>query len=246
MDRRSLPLLLALVGCAESTTRTASGALEVVTVRLAYNNAHAVAVEGGTLLVDAGLERDAEALAGALSAAGVDPAGIALVVLTHGHADHAGGARWLRETYGTPILAGAGDRALVEAGRNDRLCPTDATARERLDAAQAETFEPSTPDILVSEPLDLAELGLAGTVTPVGSHTEGSLVLDVGDALFAGDLLRGSVLGGEATTHYYQCDPAAAEAAVATTLAASDAPYWFVGHFGPLTREAVARFVEGA
>lgn len=238
-------LLLVIPGCADTTTVTESGALDVVTVRLAYNNAHAVAVAGGTILVDAGLQQDAEALADALADAGVEPAHLSLIVLTHGHADHAGGARWLRDTFGTPILAGQADLDLVQAGHNDPLCPTDGTARRRLEAAQAETFVPFNPDVLVSAPFDLAELGLVGTVTPVGSHTPGSLVLDLGDAVFAGDLLRGSVLGYEATTHYYQCDPAAARADVRATLEAGDAPTWFVGHFGPLPRAAVEAFVEG-
>jgi hydroxyacylglutathione hydrolase len=237
------PLLLTLAACANSTTRTEAGQVEVITVRRSYNNAHAVRLPEGVVLVDAGLERDAPALADDLVAAGVDPSELALVVLTHGHADHAGGARWLQQRYGVPVLAGVGDLSMLEAGHNDPLCATDATARARLEAAQAERFEPLTPDHLVAEPFDLAELGLRGAVRPVGRHTEGSLVLDVGGAVFVGDLLRGGVVGQAAVTHYFQCDPDGAVDAVREVLATSQAEHWFVGHFGPLSRAAVGEFV---
>jgi hydroxyacylglutathione hydrolase len=232
--------------CANPTVRTdVDDDVEVITVRRSYNNAHAVRLPEGTLLVDAGLERDAQALADDLRAAGVDPADLALVVLTHGHADHAGGAAWLRDTYGVPVLAGAGDLDLLEAGHNDPLCPTDATARQRADAAQAETFTPFLPDHRVDAAFDLAGLGLRGVVTPVAAHTEGSLVLEVGGALFVGDLLRGSVVGRRAVTHYFQCDPERAKADAAALLDASAASWWFVGHFGPVSREEVAGFLAG-
>ena len=240
----AIPWVLALAACAGSTSRTKVGDVEVITVRRSYNNAHAVRLPEGTVLVDAGLERDAEALAGDLLAAGVDPAELSLVVLTHGHADHAGGAGWFHERYGVPVLAGSGDLDLLEDGRNDLLCPTDAVARRWLDAAQAETFTPFRPDHRVSEPFDLASLGLRGRVIPVHGHTEGSVVLDLGDAVFAGDLLRGSVTGHAATEHLFQCDPEHARADVRAVLADRAASTWFVGHFGPLSQERVAEFAE--
>jgi glyoxylase-like metal-dependent hydrolase (beta-lactamase superfamily II) len=242
---RMMTLALWLTGCANRTTVTEPGALEVTTVRRSYNNAHAVRTPEGLLLVDAGLERDAPALADDLAAAGVDPAELALIVLTHGHADHAGGARWFAEAYGVPVLAGAGDTNLLAQGHNDPLCPTDAMARRRLDDAQAETFAPLTPDHAVAAPFDLAELGLRGSVLPVGGHTEGSLVLDLGEAVFAGDLLRGSVVGRAATEHFFQCDPEAATERVREVLGATGASTWFVGHFGPLAVEEVEGFVGG-
>lgn len=243
--RRPVPLLLALAACANGTTRTEVDGVEVVTVRRSYNNVHAVRLPEGTVLVDAGLERDAPGLVDDLRAAGVDPAELALVVLTHGHADHAGGAAWLREAFDVPVLAGAADLDLLAAGHNDTLCPTDATAEGRLAEAQAETFTPFVPDHVVDGPLDLASLGLRGTVTPVTGHTPGSLVLDLGGAVFVGDLVRGAIVGPGAVTHFFQCDPGRASADVAAILGASRASRWFVGHFGPLSRDDVAAFVEG-
>lgn len=243
---RTLTLLaLSLPACAAQRHRAQVGAHEVLTLRRAYTNVHVVRLPEGTLLIDAGFERDAPGLAAELAAVGVDPASIDLVVLTHGHADHAGGAGWLRAQYGVPVLAGAADRPILAAGHNDALCPTDAMAARRHAEAQAEVFAPIEADHWVDAPLDLSTLGLSGRVWPVAGHTQGSLAVEAGGALFVGDLLRGSLVGGAATTHFFQCAPGAATAAVGGLLEQSDASTWFVGHFGPLSRAAVANFVEG-
>lgn len=242
-----LPTILALAGCAELTAVTEVDGLEVITVRRAYGNVHAVPAGSGYVLVDAGLEAEADALVDDLERAGLDPSAVALVVLTHGHADHAGGAARLRELTGARVVAGAGDADLLAEGRNDRLCPTDATARDRLDAAQAETYDPVEADVLVPEgtSLDLTAFGLDGVITATPGHTPGSLVLQVGRAVFGGDLLRGEILGGAAATHFYQCDLPGNRAEVARVheVLAPDATTWFVGHFGPLSREAVSAWL---
>lgn len=238
-------LALLTAGCAHGATTTALPGVEVITLRRAYANAHAVRTPAGTLLVDAGLAAEQPALEAELRAAGVDPAQLRLLALTHGHADHAGAAAGLRADHGVPVLAGAGDLPLLEAGHNDRLCPTDAMARGLVSDAQAEVYPGLRPDHPIDGPVDLAAFGLPGRAWPVGAHTEGSVVVEVGPALFVGDLLRGSLLGASATTHFFQCDPAAARAVIAGLLRESDATVWFVGHFGPLSRDEVAAFVDG-
>ena len=71
-------------------------------------------------------------------------------------------------------------------------------------------------------------------------------MLDLGGAAFVGDLIRGGVVGGDAVTHYFQCAPEQAAADVAAAVDRSEARVWFVGHFGPLMREAVVDFVADA
>jgi hydroxyacylglutathione hydrolase len=234
-------LLLTCAACASSTQTVEVGEATVVTVRLSYNNVHHISQGETSILVDAGLESDAEQLDAKLRSAGIDPAGIDLIVVTHGHADHAGGAGWFQSTYGVPVLVGAGDDALYASGENDTLCPTDATAENRLEAAQSATYTPLVPDIQVQpgEAVDLATtMGLAGTVTSVPGHTEGSLVYTVGEAAFVGDLIRGSITGRKARTHFYMCDLEDNTDDVKHVLdeVAVDAETYFVGHFGPLPR----------
>lgn len=232
---------LALAGCfPERVARTVAGT-RVVTLQHDFTNTHAIVGEDGrVVLVDSGLERNVPALEKALAASGVDPAKVVAVVLTHGHADHAGGAKAFQQK-GALVIAGAGDEPLLREGQNDPLCPTNADARGRLAADQAERYQGLIADVQVSSTASLLErTGLDAEVVPVPGHTPGSLVVRVGQSVFVGDLLRGSVFGSDAEVHFYMCDVEANARDVQALLARwPDVSTWFVGHFGPLTRAAV-------
>ena len=67
-------------GCSSKTTHTTRPGVEVATVRIHYNNAHAIVVGGRALLVDAGTEADAAELDAKLRSAGVDPSTLVAIV----------------------------------------------------------------------------------------------------------------------------------------------------------------------
>ncbi|MET4157114.1 MBL fold metallo-hydrolase [Agromyces sp. PvR057] len=59
----------------------------------------------GVTLVDSGYAGQRVLLEASLGAVGVGPADVAAILITHGHADHLGGAAWLAEEFGTPVHA---------------------------------------------------------------------------------------------------------------------------------------------
>jgi hydroxyacylglutathione hydrolase len=236
--------LAALAGCATSDAVTAL--LEGVTVhtfRRDYTNAHVVSRGDAFFMVDSGLEANAPALAEDLRRAGFEPARLRAIVLTHGHADHAGGAAWFRQRFGTRVIAGEADGPLLAAGANDHLCPTSDRARDRVAADQAARFTPIPPDVSVRTEVALEALvGIAGTVVPLPGHTPGSLVVTIPGAALVGDLFRGAIAGTSAEVHFYMCDLEDNRGDVRALLErlAPAATRFFTGHFGPVSREAVA------
>ncbi|MBZ4419950.1 MBL fold metallo-hydrolase [Myxococcus sp. RHSTA-1-4] len=119
--------------------------------------------------------------------------------------------------------------------------------RWRREEDEGATYTPYPADVVVGAPTDLASLtGVPGRILPVPGHTKGSLVVEVGDMLFVGDLLRGSLIGSGAETHLYMCDLEANRRDIRTLLEQqSPGSKWvFVGHFGPVTRESVLEHFE--
>lgn len=251
--RRSLSglLLLSVVatGCATSHgVYTTPSGLTIHTFTRDFTNAHVVVQGEHSFMVDSGHEAQAPALADDLRAAGLDPARLRAIVLTHAHADHAGGAGYFQRTFGTPVVVGRGDEPGLAAGKNERLCPTSAMAEGRLDEDQHATFTPYAAGVVVDEALELSALtGIAGQARHLPGHTPGSVVVIVDGAVLVGDLFRGAIMGTGAERHFYMCDLADNAADIAQVLDtwAPAAELHFTGHFGPVARARVREALAG-
>lgn len=82
-------------------------------------SAWAVTTSQGIILVDTIFDYSVEAeVADGLKKLGLDPSHIKYAIVSHGHADHSGGARFLQERFGTKIVLSAADWELLEKGRD--------------------------------------------------------------------------------------------------------------------------------
>jgi metallo-beta-lactamase class B len=73
-------------------------------------SAWALTAREGIILLDAGFHHNVEGtIVGGLKKLGLDPAKIRYVIVSHGHNDHFGGARFLQDTYGARIVMSAAD-----------------------------------------------------------------------------------------------------------------------------------------
>jgi metallo-beta-lactamase class B len=86
-------------------------------VGMSEYSAWAVTTSDGIILVDAIFDYSVEAeVAGGLRTLGLDPKTIKYVIVSHGHNDHAGGAKYLQDTFGARIVLSAADWELLERG----------------------------------------------------------------------------------------------------------------------------------
>ncbi len=228
-------------GCAAPVELVRPEAPAIWKIDLGHANAYVVRGRR-TVLVDTGWTSTAPKLERALAQLGVAPADVSLIVLTHGHGDHAGGAARLRAWSGAKIVAGAGDVEMLQAGHNRPLKPMSAIGR-LLRAFSDKPFTAFTPDVALTDRLDLKDYGVDGVVVPAPGHTPGSLVvaLPTGDAL-VGDLVRGELVRTHVPTrHLFHDDCRAAEAQLGP-IVAGGTQRLLVGHGGPLdAREARER-----
>jgi hydroxyacylglutathione hydrolase len=148
----------------------------------------------GWALFDSSAGRDTELALAAIAVSGVDPHAIKWLLLTHGHADHAGGAAGLRTALGLSVIAGEATARMVEVGDTVTL-GLDRAKRAGVYPPDYE-FHPCKVDRRVA-PIEAFALGaLTVEVVPAPGHSHdhlcyrvrqrASTLLVAGDALFWG------------------------------------------------------------
>ncbi|MDB4956277.1 MAG: hypothetical protein JWO36_3846 [Myxococcales bacterium] len=245
---RCLALTL-LVACTPSPRMVLSPSQDVRigTVTLGLSNVHAL-FGRHVVLVDTGSPGESQQLEEGLAELGVKPGEITCAVVTHGHSDHAGNARWLQQ-HGVKIIAGSGDLWRTIRGEHGKLTSTSFFA-QLLKITIPSHYAPFWADVRVRDRYDLNACGVDGEVIALSGHTQGSLVVLVsgGKVALVGDLFRGGALAGyvhpwSPKEHFYQDDIPLVHRRIHELLARG--VEWFVlGHGGPSSRADVAREFE--
>src|SRR3954466_4023324 len=80
----------------------------------------AVVTSEGIIVIDAIFDYSVEdEVAGGMKKLGLDPAQIKYVIVSHGHGDHSGGAKFLQDRFGARVLLSAADWDLLDRSRNN-------------------------------------------------------------------------------------------------------------------------------
>jgi metallo-beta-lactamase class B len=159
---------------------------------------YVVRTTAGLLMIDALFANQVETqLLPGFRALGLDPAQVKIVLVTHGHADHFGGAAYFQEKFGSKVYVSAADWMLMENPPPARGGPAPAGSPAAIPKHDA--------DIVDGQKITLGDF----TVTPVAvpGHTPGSmaLIFPVKDrgashtaALFGGAWLTPNILSDQA------------------------------------------------
>ena len=87
-------------------------------------SAWAVTTSAGIIVIDTIFDYSVEdEVVGGMKKLGLDPAQIKYVIVSHGHFDHSGGAKFLQDTYKARVLMSAADWDLLERGNPNQPRP---------------------------------------------------------------------------------------------------------------------------
>ncbi|SFC19339.1 MBL fold metallo-hydrolase [Streptomyces aidingensis] len=223
------------------TRRPAPQPRNLVTVDLMQSTAYAVRGER-TVLVDTGPAGQEDRLLRRLAKAGVQPADISLIVLTHCHPDHAGGAAELRQRLGVPVAVHAEEADWAASGRSD-FYQVQRPFGHLLRRLMRPTFPAFPPDIVLEHGAALDEHGAPLTVLHTPGHTPGSVTLlhRPGRDALVGDLLAGGMLRrNRPAAPFFAQDPGQLDTSLHTVLAQGPDRLLF-GHGRPATAESAHR-----
>ncbi len=162
-------------------------------VTLGFDHAYIIQ-EQGTIMIDGGAPKQAKAFSRALENASIKPEEVQLIVLTHGHWDHIGSAKEIKEITGAKIAMHHQERHWLESSL--KPMPPGVTMWGHIFGSIIKVFLPlihiratDVDVVLGDEELQLAEYGIQGKVVHTPGHSSGSVcvLLETGDA-FVGDM----------------------------------------------------------
>ncbi len=159
--------------------------------RIKCGNGNCYIIENGKqgILIDTGKREFANQVIEACKSYNVR-----LLILTHGHFDHAENAAQISEKLGIPIGMNENDLNLIESNNNQKLYAETFLGKIVLSASlkdfSSRAIREFKPDILLNGGDSLKEYGIDANIIALSGHTKGSIGVDVEERyLIVGDAL---------------------------------------------------------
>lgn len=195
-------------------------------------------------LVDAGHRSAAPLMEEAMRGAGLDPARIRRIVLTHCHRDHVGSAGELAARHGAQVLAHRLDAPVV---RGEAPVPEPVLLDWEVPLYEHGLTVPPAPPTRVDRELEDGEpldFGDGARVVHSPGHTDGSIAVHLPHhgVLFTGDCVAGV---GRVMPGVFNVDRGAVLVSVRRLASLAPSTVCF-GHGDPVTEDATRLLLEAA
>jgi glyoxylase-like metal-dependent hydrolase (beta-lactamase superfamily II) len=167
--------------------------INIYPVTLGFDHTYIIQ-DQGTVMIDGGAPKQGKAFSKALENVSTKPAEVQLIVITHGHWDHIGSVKEIKEITGGQIAMHHRERHWLE--NSLKPMPPGVTIWGHILSSIVKVFLPlvhipatDVDMVLGDEEVSLAEYGIAGKVVYTPGHSSGSVsvLLETGDA-FVGDM----------------------------------------------------------
>lgn len=215
----------------------------VIPLTLGFTNSFLVK-DKKTILIDTGINAGKEIFMQLFRRWKIDPRQISLIIITHGHADHFGHAKEIKELTGAPILCHKDAVNALQTGLTPTVIPRNELGKQVLKLVKLPlSVSPVQPDLAINSTFDLNPYGVAGKIihTPGHSNCSIAVILDSGEAI-VGDTLIASPFSGKICLAYFATD----EKALLTSVKdlTKVAHTFYSGHGGPFTREEILELLK--
>ena len=198
------------------------------------------------VLVDAGAgPGDADKILFAMSQQGVEPGDLALIVVTHVHADHCGALSALHHRTGAQVAVQESGAEVLRLGISAEVRPNSFLARLfGLLSKGGPGYEAVNPDTVFGQELDLYPFGVRGRVLHTPGHTpcSSSVVLPGGEAV-VGDLVMGMPRPHVPKLPLFATHPSQARESIQELLDQGVLTF-YTAHGGPFAADAVRKLVS--
>ncbi len=206
----------------------------------------------GHVLVDAGIPGSTDKILTATRKAGLDPADIRLLIVTHSHIDHFGSAGELKRELNLEILGHALEKSYYEEGvaNLSTMKPNANWAKLFKQMVKNIQTAPFTPDLVMTgQSFDLSPWIEEAQVLLTPGHTPGSLSVVAGrEAIIVDMMATGIGLGGvlfqSRVKHPAFHDDLNVLKSSFEKILSLDLDKYYLGHGQPVNRRQVEKYVR--
>ncbi|MBN1614386.1 MAG: MBL fold metallo-hydrolase [Deltaproteobacteria bacterium] len=169
-------------------------AARIYPIQTGFTVNYLIGGDGGAVLIDGGVPNSLPVFRKGFAKAGIEPAQVRLIVVTHGHWDHTGSVKAVKDFTGAPVAMHGLEKDWLE--KSLMFMPPGVTPFGRFLSRFFRLFlplvnVPAAPVdvVLGGEDFPLSDHGIPGRVLYTPGHTLGSVsvLLETGEA-FVGDL----------------------------------------------------------